>query len=743
MDEVLGDKRFAHVAKDPRFRKVPLKERKVKIDQRFKHMFKDKTFKMKYSVDKRGRPVNLTTNENLKKYYELSDDSTSEEGEDWEDEAAEKAKKESRQRDEKKKKDEKRKGKEKQVKKRGEKKVQVVNDSESSSDSDDGGVNDSGIDFARGVGNVDSSSGSSDNSSNEDEEEEEKEADLDHRWGERDENVEDVDVATQRLAVCNMDWDRIKACDIYVLLNSFAPQTGIIKSVKIYPSEFGKERMSEEERQGPRELTEVKLDEHEGDEADADAEDEEGTGYHMEKLREYQLKRLRYFYAVVECDSMNTSDHIYKECDKMEYETSSTKLDLRFIPDDMVFAEDEVTSSCMDAPAGYKPQFFLNTALSQSKVDLTWDETDRDRIAMTIKQFSGTGEEIPDDDLQAYLASSSDEDAAEYESSIVEGSESNSEDEGEEKLINKYRALLQGPENRPGDKSQEDVQMEITWEPGLKETTESLVKKKVKAKDSTVWGEYLDQRKDKKKNKMEERKRKKQGEEEEASKSGDDDSADGEEKQKEEGGAAFSDDELPGGAGLNYPFFSKLREEKEKTCKKDKKKKKALNRKADDSKEKAELSLLMLNEVEERKKHFNYVDMIEENAERNVKRRGKKKKRDKAQKASSKQVDGEFQVNVNDPRFNAMYQSHLFNLDPSAPEFRKTKGTDAIITEKLKRSENQLKKKKHFDQTGNNEPAMKKRKKEEKKSYNDHSLANLVKSVKAKTKHFQNNKTSR
>ena len=37
-------------------------------------MFKDKKFKVKYSVDKRGRPIDTSTNENLKKYYELSSD---------------------------------------------------------------------------------------------------------------------------------------------------------------------------------------------------------------------------------------------------------------------------------------------------------------------------------------------------------------------------------------------------------------------------------------------------------------------------------------------------------------------------------------------------------------------------------------------------------------------------------------------------------------------------------------------
>lgn len=71
------DERFAHVQSDPRFRGVPKSVRKVKIDKRFQSLFTDKKFQLKYSVDKRGKPVNQSNIENFKKYYELSSEEDS------------------------------------------------------------------------------------------------------------------------------------------------------------------------------------------------------------------------------------------------------------------------------------------------------------------------------------------------------------------------------------------------------------------------------------------------------------------------------------------------------------------------------------------------------------------------------------------------------------------------------------------------------------------------------------------
>lgn len=81
---------------------------------------------------------------------------------------------------------------------------------------------------------------------------------------------------------------------------------------------------------------------------------------------------------------------------------------------------------------------------------------------------------------------------------------------------------------------------------------------------------------------------------------------------------------------------------------------------------------------EDNKQHFNLKDIIEKEKPK------KKKKRSKKTQDEDKMEDT-FEVDVKDQRFDAIYSSHHFAIDPSDPQFKRTKSMQAIIDEKQAR----------------------------------------------------------
>ncbi|KTG38781.1 hypothetical protein cypCar_00003534, partial [Cyprinus carpio] len=669
---VSGDDRFSKVQKDPRFWEMPSREHKVKIDKRFKSMFHDERFKLKYTVDKRGRPVNQTSTEDLKRFYKLSDSEQSDEEE--ESEKTEKPKKGKR------------------VKKAAEEpQIEDEDESDESEEEEEAekipksnAAKKTKEPLVKGVRVF--------------EEDEDEDAGV--------EEDEEEDGSSRRLAVCNMNWDRLKAKDLLALFSSFKPKGGVVLSVTIYPSEFGKERMSAEQTQGPQELT--------GLPENPDADTEEQRIY-REKVRDYQFKRLRYYYAVVECDSVETATKIYEECDGYEYESSCSTIDLRFIPDDVTF-DDEPKDRATDVDySSYKPKLFTSTATTTAKVELTWDETDHDRVTALCRKFNK--DDLLDMDFKAYLASSSEEEEEEAEAEEQIDAEKPAEPLPEEikgskgkksaEQIAKYRELLKSFQEK--DKEKDDsMDMEVTWVPGLKETTEKLVKKKMEGKDQlTPWEQYLQKRKEKKKEK---RKGKKEALEAES---------------------VISDDELPADVDFNDPFFkeelgstSSLKNKKnKKNSKKDEER--TPEEQEELERKRAEMELLMDDGEDDKHKHFNYDKIVEQ---QNL----SKKKRKKLLKSNTPLEEDNFQVDVQDPRFQAVFTSHLYNLDPSDPAYKKTKATQSILEEKQRRRE---------ERQHSQEEALKSRAAQETPSSStkamDPSLSLLIKSIKNKTEQFQ------
>jgi hypothetical protein len=167
---------------------------------------------------------------------------------------------------------------------------------------------------------------------------------------------------TRRLALVNLDWEQLRAVDIFALLQSVVPERGggALLRVAVHPSNYGLARMEEEARHGPTRLFAAAVAASEAaaaaaaeggggggrrrgvlQPAKASAASGAGAGrgarLDKELVRKYELNKLKYFFAVAEFDCAATAAAVYEAADGLEMENSSNVLDLRFVPDDTAF----------------------------------------------------------------------------------------------------------------------------------------------------------------------------------------------------------------------------------------------------------------------------------------------------------------------------------------------------------------------------------------------------------------------
>lgn len=65
-----------------------------------------------------------------------------------------------------------------------------------------------------------------------------------------DEEVELTHEPSNHLCILNLNWEHVRAMDVYAMLHSFCPP-GTLKNVQVFPSDFGNERMAKERIEGP------------------------------------------------------------------------------------------------------------------------------------------------------------------------------------------------------------------------------------------------------------------------------------------------------------------------------------------------------------------------------------------------------------------------------------------------------------------------------------------------------------
>lgn len=177
-----------------------------------------------------------------------------------------------------------------------------------------------------------------------------------------------------------------------------------------------------------------------------------------------------------------------------------------------------------------------------------------------------------------------------------------------------------------------------------------------------------------------------------------------------------SSDDVPSDLDMNDPYFAEEfnKPEFKKGKSKEKKQHEETSDNDEDGKMKAELELLL--DEDDGKAHFS-LKKIQESE--NSTKKSKRKKKLKEKMMEQKQSVPDFEINVEDKRFSALFDSHLYNIDPTDPNFKKTKNMEKLISEKLRR--------RPADTPGEVEV-------KPKKSKEDAELSLLVKNIKRKTK---------
>ena len=503
--------RYEKVFNDPKFRPIPKKIKKVELnDNRFNAMFTNKDFYSSSKVDKYGKLKNQKNNKNQMEEYYIKNEN------------------------------EKTKKKEKIEKMPKKEEIEEEEEEEENEEIEGEGEeeSDTSEEFKEFLERM--------NQQNmEDLKDEENE-----------ENIP-MGQETSRIAIQNIDWTNIHALDLFVLLNSFCKGNQKVLKVEIYPSEYGMKEMAKENEQGPdkeiftteaivqkaenqeenqekKEKTKNKDnnkdkdkegknkkdkenkeeenddDEEEDDEGEEEEDDEEeednidssNEGFDPVELRKYELKKLKYYYAIAYCDSVETAASLYNECDGLEIERTQSFLDMRFVPDNLTKFPYPPKEVCDHMPANkeYTQEFKPNSALQDTKVKLTWDQGDPKRQDLISRAFHKEG--FNEDDINELLVSSDSED-----SDIANefgGDESDEENDGKNLELNLLKKKRKMPKFKDGET------IEIKFNKGFEGINAGVESTEENQKENkSKWEKFKEQKKNKRKEKKkEERERK-------------------------------------------------------------------------------------------------------------------------------------------------------------------------------------------------------------------------------------------
>jgi len=671
-----AENRFLGSADDPRFRTMPRKDRRVKIDERFASMFTDKRFSVEATMDKFGNPIlerESRAMKDLKRLYELDGESNIKVSNFLEDEDPES---ESEPESE----------KEKLVE---EKEVEArVSEEKKNEDfikvSEPAKVPDkSKYSFAReeppdGLGMF-YYEPDSDTSTSEKEEEDRLEK-LAREISPEPDEIQTTMEPSRKLGLVNMTWSNLRAVDILAVMRGFCPPSGEVKRVAIHHTKEGVEEQLREIREGPR----VDVYSSAGIDPYDVMEQARVDALNKREIRKHEKAVLGWNYGYVECDSKETAHTLYKQMDGINFQATGDLFDLRFMDDDFEPPADEpVRDEATEVPADYEPPLRGEFVAGTHTVPvLTFDHEDLKRKAVLTHRPQGD-EPYEYSKFTPYLAEDN-VDAGYNTEEVVEASDS----EGEKTYLKRrarkrYLSLL---EELPKRMEEDDYEAAVTFHSALSTTGQKLLKK-----HNSIMDETTEERKRRVKREKRSLRRQKKRDwirlknlniqavqqdkqhhlekipasptlPEAEIQEEDSDSEPVKKKKKKKKKRLLPDPELP------IIGETEFVDSDQKTKKKKKKKKRLKKRDREEhERELAELSLLTMGKDEN--EGFNLNQLVKANTK-------KKKKRKKYEEVIPEDT---FQIDPKDDRFKALYSNPDFYLDPNSSKFHKTAQMEKVL----------------------------------------------------------------
>lgn len=702
INDHISDPRFANIQSDPRFRLPSKRNSHVQIDRRFERMLRDDTFSSRAKVDRYGRrlPKDAGKKE-LERYYRIKDGQEGQERSFHDTEVELELQKANF--------------------KLEEEEVSSSAEASSSEDDDNTEVSDEEEVFglldgqdANGegilVGEITS-----------------RLAVVNLDW----DNIRAEDLMAV-FSSFTQNPGQIKRISVYP--SDFGKERMEKEEMEGPPKEIFTER--KDKIDSGRKIPEYSDSDDEADEASSAHDDDEkikksllredmGQDFDSAKLRRYQLERLRYYYAVLVCSSSSVAQRIYEVVDGTEYLTTANFFDLRFIPDDISFSTDKPRDECTRIPDGYRPNEFVTDALQHSKVKLTWDAEDGTRKEVQKRAFAASRANIDQNDLKAYLGSDSSGDDGDAPEPIVvdattddvpcDGQPSNHFVEATPKLSKKeverqrMRTLL-GLDAKPNtatkligkrktDESAPKGDMQITFSSGLtsSEPKNSVFTNSPNDDEETTVEKYVRKEKERKARRKSKLKTLQEGG------SNDKETTAGESLRTDNipHDRSAQHDENEQDLGFSDPFFANsgstnptapLRTAAERKEAKRLQKAQRAAEEAVSTAQRAELELLTMPDNvndgnlgnENDTQHFNMKEILR--AERAIAKSKKSKKKNSKAREREKEAlrlkeQDRFKVDVEDPRFGAVFERPEFAIDPSHPRFLGTGGMKEMLEE--------------------------------------------------------------